>query len=247
VNETVEKWLAELTEKPSVSINKLILGYAGVVAWSGSSLRESFIEICKTHKTNLDEAVAGWLEQHLSNPSPEDTPENVWASHLQDLFSGIAGLGLPQTEKLLHDRLDDFRSWLHPFCKDESLDPEATYLSTLALAKTNQGLETVWKNLTLQAAKESAFYNIDIGLLGLLKTRDSSGNLSKQVPIVFLATLIELADSGKIPEKKWKLLVMSYMGSKQYSKEEWLERFKIALNSSQNAQNARAWLAEIAI
>ena len=110
MNESVQKWLTELTAAPSTAIQRLVLGYAGVSAWSRSSLRESFVEIFQTHAEALDAAVAAWLQKRLMKLPPEKTPTLVWASHLQDLFSALAGLPLPQVARLLRDRLRDFRS-----------------------------------------------------------------------------------------------------------------------------------------
>ncbi len=171
MNESVQKWLDELTAAPSTAIQKLVLGYAGVSAWSRSSLRESFVEIFQTHAEALDAAVAAWLQERLMKLPPEKTPTLVWASHLQDLFSALAGLPLPQIARLLRDRLRDFRSWLRPLRTEESLDPEAAYLAALAWADTNQHLEGMWQGLALRRDREPAYYT-DIGLLGLRKKRD---------------------------------------------------------------------------
>src|ERR1017187_9184809 len=105
MNESVQKWLDELTAAPTTAIQKLVLGYSGVSAWSRSSLRESFVEIFQTHKDALDAAVAGWLQERLMKLPPEKTPILVWASHLQDLFSAIAGLPLPEVARLLRDQM----------------------------------------------------------------------------------------------------------------------------------------------
>ncbi len=244
MNESVKKWLDELTDSPSVAIQKLILGYAGVVAWSRSSLRESFIEIYQTHATALDETVAGWLEQRLMKMPPENTPTLVWASHLQDLFSALAGLPLPQVARYLRDHLRDIRSWLRPFRRDESLDPEAAYLAALAWAETNQHLEGLWQGLALRSDHEPAYY-IDIGLLGLRKTRDELGRLPEKVPTVLLTTLIDLADIFGASQKNWLLTTRAILGGYRFSQETWIREFTEALNARPDAKNAPVWLKKI--
>ena len=96
MNSSVQRYIDELTDAPVPAIQKLVLGYAGVSAWSRSSLRESLVEIFQTHAQALDAAVVAWIEEHLMKLPPEKTPTGVWASHLQDLFSALAGLPLPR-------------------------------------------------------------------------------------------------------------------------------------------------------
>lgn len=243
MNESVQKWLDELTAAPSKAIQKLVLGYAGVSAWSRSSLRESFVEIFQTHAEALDTAVAAWLQERLMKLPPEKTPTLVWASHLQDLFSALAGLPLPQVARLLRDRLRDFRSWLRPLRTDESLDPEAAYLAALAWADTNQHLEGMWQGLALRRDREPAYYT-DIGLLGLRKTRDERGQLPSKAPFLLLATLIDLADTG-ISQKDWLLTTRALLGGYHYSLETWVREFEPVLDARQDAQHGPEWLKKV--
>ena len=243
MNESVQKWLDELTAAPSTAIQKLVLGYAGVSAWSRSSLRESFVEIFQTHADALDAAVAAWLQERLMKLPPEKTPTLVWASHLQDLFSALAGLPLPQVARLLRDRLRDFRSWLRPLRTDESLDPEAAYLAALAWADTNQHLEGLWQGLALRRDREPAYYT-DIGLLGLRKTRDERGQLPSKAPFLLLATLIDLADTG-LSQKDWLLTTRALLGGYHYSLETWVREFGPILKERHEAQNGPNWLPKV--
>lgn len=243
MNESVQKWLNELTAAPSTAIQKLVLGYAGVSAWSRSSLRESFVEIFQTHAEALDAAVAAWLQERLMKLPPEKTPTLVWASHLQDLFSALAGLLLPQVARLLRDRLRDFRSWLRPLRTDESLDPEAAYLAALAWADTNQHLEGMWQGLALRRDREPAYYT-DIGLLGLRKTRDERGQLPSKAPFLLLATLIDLADTG-LSQKDWLLTTRALLGGYHYSLETWVREFEPVLETRHEAQNGPKWLKKV--
>jgi tetratricopeptide (TPR) repeat protein len=243
MNESVQKWLDELTAAPSTAIQKLVLGYAGVSAWSRSSLRESFVEIFQTRAGALDAAVAAWLQERLMKLPPEKTPTLVWASHLQDLFSALAGPPLPQVARLLRDRLRDFRSWLRPLRTDESLDPEAAYLAALAWADTNQHLEGMWQGLALRRDREPAYYT-DIGLLGLRKTRDERGQLSSKAPFLLLATLIDLADTG-LSQKDWLLTTRALLGGYNYSLETWVREFEPVLEARQDAERGPEWLKKV--
>lgn len=243
MNESVQKWLDELTAAPSTAIQKLVLGYAGVSAWSRSSLRESFVEVFQTHAEALDAAVAAWLQERLMKLPPEKTPTLVWASHLQDLFSALAGLPLPQVARLLRDRLRDFRSWLRPLRTDESLDPEAAYLAALAWADTNQHLEGMWQGLALRRDREPAYYT-DIGLLGLRKPRDEVGQLPSKAPFLLLATLIDLADTG-LSQKDWLLTTRALLGGYHYSLETWVREFEPVLEARQSAERGPEWLKKV--
>ncbi len=243
MNESVQKWLDELTATPSTAIQKLVLGYAGVSAWSRSSLRESFVEIFQTHAEALDAAVATWLQERLMKLPPEKTPTLVWASHLQDLFSALAGLPLPQVARLLRDRLRDFRSWLRPLRTDESLDPEAAYLAALAWTDTNQHLEGMWQGLALRRDREPAYYT-DIGLLGLRKTRDERGQLPAKAPFLLLATLIDHADTG-ISQKDWLLTTRALLGGYHYSVETWVREFEPVLEARLDAERGPEWLKKV--
>lgn len=243
MNESVQKWLGELTAAPTTAIQKLVLGYSGVSAWSRSSLRESFIEIFQTHAETLDSAVARWLQERLMKLPPEKTPTLVWASHLQDLFSAIAGLPLSQVARLLRDQMRDFRSWLRPLRTDDGLDPEAAYLSALAWADTNQHLEGMWQGLALRRNHEPVYYT-DIGLLGLRKTRDDSGQLPAKAPFLLLATLIDLADTG-VPQKDWLLTTRAMLGGYHYSLETWVREFEPVLESRLDSKNGPEWLKKV--
>lgn len=244
MNESVQKWLDELNAAPSTAIQKLVLGYAGVSAWSRSSLRESFVEIFQTHAEALDAAVATWLQERLMKLPPEKTPTLVWASHLQDLFSALVGLPLPQVARLLRDRLRDFRSWLRPLRTDESLDPEAAYLAALAWADTNEHLEGMWQGLALRRDREPAYYT-DIGLLGLRKKRDEKTKMPPQkAPFLLLATLIDLADTG-LSQKDWLLTTRALLGGYHYSLETWVREFEPILKERHEAQNGPNWLPKV--
>jgi tetratricopeptide (TPR) repeat protein len=243
MNESVQKWLDELTAAPATAIQKLVLGYSGVSAWSRSSLRELFVEIFQTHAETLDAAVAGWLQERLMKLPPEKTPTLVWASHLQDLFSAIAGLPLPQVARLLRDQMRDFRSWLRPLRTDDGLDPEVAYLSALAWAETNQRLEGMWQGLALRRNHEPVYYT-DIGLLGLRKTRDDSGQLPAKAPFLLLATLIDLADTG-LSQKDWLLTTRAMLGGYHYSLETWVREFDPVLEARANAKHGPEWLKKV--
>jgi len=243
MNESVQKWLDELTAAPTTAIQKLVLGYSGVLAWSRSSLRESFVEIFQTHAETLDAAVAGWLQERLMKLPPEKTPTLVWASHLQDLFSAIAGLPLPQVARLLRDQMRDFRSWLRPLRTDDGLDPEVAYLSALAWADTNQHLEGMWQGLALRRNREPVYYT-DIGLLGLRKPRDDSGQLPSKAPFLLLATLIDLADTG-MSQKDWLLTTRALLGGYHYSLETWVREFEPVLEARADAKHGPEWLKKV--
>lgn len=130
MNPSVQKWLQELTENPVPTINKLILGYAGVSAWAGSSLRECFHEIVQTHAETLDSALVVWFQEHLLKGAPEKTPELVWVDHLVNLFAAIIGMPLPQVAKLFYQRNRDFILWLEPL-ERENLNPRMVYVIAL--------------------------------------------------------------------------------------------------------------------
>lgn len=243
MNESVQKWLKELTAEPTPAVQRLVLGQAAVSAWSRASPREIFIEVFQTHAEALDGALTTWLETRLLQMPPERTPTLVWASHLQEVFRGIAGLPLPQVGRLLRDRLRDFRSWLRPLRTDESLDPEAAYLAALAWADTNQHLEGMWQGLALRRDREPAYYT-DIGLLGLRKTRDERGQLPSKAPFLLLATLIDLADTG-LSQKDWLLTTRALLGGYHCSLETWVREFEPVLEARQNAERGPEWLKRV--
>ncbi|MCP5517831.1 MAG: hypothetical protein H7A45_11320 [Verrucomicrobiales bacterium] len=243
MNPSVQNWLDELNAAPSRAIQKLVLGYAGVTAWSRSSLRESFIEIFPAHAEALEVAVADWLRERLMKLPPEETPTIVWAAHLQDLFGGLAGLPLPRVARLLRDRLRDFRSWLRPLRTESGPDPEAAYLAALAWAETNQHLEGMWQGLALRRNREPAHY-IDIGLLGLRKTRDERGQLPTKAPFLLLATLIDLADTG-IAQKEWLLTARALLGGYHCSLETWAREFEPVISARRDAKHGPGWLRKV--
>jgi len=243
MNQSVQDYLAELNAAPAAAIQKLVLGYAGVPAWSRSNLRESFVEIFATDADALEAAVTAWLQERLMKLPPERTPTLVWASHLQDLFSALAGLPLPQIARLLRDRLRDFRSWLRPLRADDGPDPEAACLAALAWAETNQHLEGMWRDMALRRDHEPAHYT-DIGLLGLRKTRDERGHLPSKAPHVLLGTLIDLADTG-MAQKDWLLTTRALLGGYHYSLDTWVREFKKVLATRPDANHGPTWLEKV--
>ncbi|MGO8676040.1 MAG: tetratricopeptide repeat protein [Limisphaerales bacterium] len=206
-------------------------------------MSESFVEVFQTHAEALDAAVAAWLQERLMKLPPERTPTLVWASHLQDLFSALAGLPLPRVARLLRDRLRDFRSWLRPLRTDESLDPEAASLAALAWADTNQHLEGMWQGLAMRRNREPGYYT-DIGLLGLRKTRDEHGELPSKAPFLLLATLIDLADTG-ISQQDWLLTTRAQLGGYHFSLETWAREFDPVLAARPDAERGPEWLKKV--
>jgi tetratricopeptide (TPR) repeat protein len=244
MNESIKKWLNELDVEPTLAINRLVLGQAAVPAWSRASLREIFVEVYQTHSEVLDGAVTEWLRGRLLQMPPEQTPTLVWATRLQDVFRAIAGLPLPKVAHLLRNRLRDFRIWLRPLATDKSLDPEAAYFAALSWAETNQHLEGMWQSFALRLNKEKMHY-IDIGLLGLRKSRDDSGQLPHKAPLVLLTTLIDLADVYGMTKKTWLLTTRAIMGGYHCSLDTWVREFEPVLAVRKNAQNGPEWLQEI--
>ena len=244
MNETIQKWLNELDAEPALAIHRLVLGQLAVPAWSRASLREIFVEVYQTHSEVLDVAVTEWLQDRLLQMPPEQTPTLVWATRLQDVFRAVAGLPLPKVAHLLRGRLRDFRIWLRPLATDKSLDPEASYLAALAWAETNQHLEGMWQGLALRRNHEQMHY-IDIGLLGLRKSRDDSGELPPKAPLVLLTTLIDLADVYGMTKKNWLLTTRAIMGGYHCSSDTWVREFEPVLTARKQAQNGPEWLQEI--
>jgi hypothetical protein len=125
MNDSVKEWIGEFENDPVPTIQKLILGYSGVVAWSGTSLRECIIEIYHYVPELLDQALSDWFEERIMKPPPEQTPDFLWAHSLEDLFCAIHGLRLPKTSKQLARR-EDIESWLGSMTSDDT-NPKFTY------------------------------------------------------------------------------------------------------------------------
>lgn len=244
MNESVRTWLAEFEADPQGRLHDLIMGRTAVPAWSRSTPREIFLEICQTHAETLDAAVASWLDGYIFRPPPGRTPEIVWASNLQDVFRAVAGLPLPAVSALLRRRFRDFRSWLRPFRFEESLDPEAAFLAALARAETNQGLEGMWRSIALRGDHEPAYYS-DVGLLGLRKARDDHGQLPAKAPFLLLATLVDLADVPGSKHDEWDLTARALMASYHFSEPTWLREFEPVLAARSEANNGPKWLRRI--
>lgn len=243
MNEEIATWLKKFEAEPVATLHALVLGRTAVAAWTRSSLREIFIEVWQTHREVLDVAITDWLASHIFQPPPERTPEEVWASHLQDVFRGVAGIPLTKADQLFRDQLRDFRSWLRPFRYAESCDPESAFLAALAWATSNRGLDGMWQSLALRKNHEPVYYT-DIGLLGLGKIRNDSGKLPAKAPFLLLATLLDLADAS-MPRDDWELTTRSLLASYHVSEETWLREFAPVLEARQEAKNGSKWLKRI--
>lgn len=243
MNQEVANWLTRFEAEPVAELHALVLGRTAVPAWTRSSLREIFIEIWQTKREVLDKAIVDWLSPRIFQPPPERTPEEVWASHLQDVFRAVAGVPMPKVERLLRDGLRDFRSWLRPFRYSESCDPEAAFLAALAWASTNQGLAGLWQTLALRKNHEPIYYT-DIGLLGLCKMRDDHGEMPAKAPFLLLATLVNLADAS-MPREDWELTTRALLASYHWSEATWVREFNPVLEARPNAQNGPKWLKRI--
>ena len=80
MNESVQQWLNEFSAKPTETLQRLVLGQAGVPAWSRATLREIFLEVFQSHAEFLDNALEDWLRTRLMQLPPERTPLEVWAT-----------------------------------------------------------------------------------------------------------------------------------------------------------------------
>jgi tetratricopeptide (TPR) repeat protein len=243
MNREIANWLVQFEAAPVEAFHELVLGRTAVPAWTRCSLREIFIEIWQTHREVLDKAVTAWLSPRIFQPVPERTPEQVWASQLQDVFRAVAGVPLATVQRLLRERVRDFRSWLRPFRYAESCDPEAAFLAALAWATTNQGLEGMWQSLAVRKEREPLYYT-DLGLLGLCKARDAQSNLPPKATFLLRATLLDLADAG-MSRDDWELTTRALLASYPLSAETWVREFGPVLEARPNAQNGPKWLRRI--
>ena len=243
-HEDKARWFVDLATAPDNALEDLVLGRVGIVAWSRASIREIFNEIMILHGPLLDLGLCLWLGQRLWQPSPERVSTLAWASTLQDVFRGAAGLRLPRLAQLLRERLRDFRPWLHPLGKKSNLDPEAAYLTVLAWSTANRQLEGLWRDLALHGGKLPAHY-IDIGLLGLRKSRDEQGALPDKAPAVLLGTLIDLADQPKMAKANWTRLVQATLGGYRCQPATWIREFTPLLENRSASANGPSWLRSL--
>lgn len=130
MNQSVQNWLDKFASEPENEIHKLIMNYAGVVAWAKSSLNQCFREIYEEKHDELDSALVNWLEKNILGDIPENTSPLVWASTLENLFSALKGIHLPRVVVLMLSRGEDWISWLKPMKVDNVVDPLASYKST---------------------------------------------------------------------------------------------------------------------
>jgi hypothetical protein len=244
MNDSVVRWLSAFRAEPVQRLNDLVVGRAAVPAWSHASLREIFPEIFESESSLLDQALADWVAQAIAQPAPKGTPVAVWASHLQDVFRGVAGTPLPTLESLLRQRLQDFQIWLEPLRFAESCDPLAAYYTALAWSDTNQGLEDrLWCLLVLRRNHEPAYY-VDIGLIGLSRARDAQGRLAEKASDLLLLTLLNLADSG-MEQGDWEMITRSILIGYQLSDVTWAREFQRILAKHRHGKNGAIWVAAL--
>lgn len=244
MNDSVAQWLSAFRAEPVQRLNDLVVGRAAVPAWSHASLREIFLEIFESESSLLDQALADWVAQAIAQPAPKGTPVAVWASHLQDVFRGVAGTPLPTLESLLRQRLPDFQIWLEPFRFAESCDPLAAYYAALAWSDTNQGLEErLWRPIAHRLNNEPAYY-VDIGLIGLSRAREAHGRLADKASDLLLLTLLNLADSG-MEQGEWEMITRSILIGYQLSDATWAREFGRILVKYSFGKNGEAWAAAL--
>ncbi len=243
-------WLTQLRATPEPAFDELVRGRVALGGWSRASVGEILSATKHEASAELDEGVSLWLSHHIQQPVPAGIDAEVWPIYLQDVFRALAGQGLPETEKLLRDRLFDLQEWLGPLRRSEALDPQAACLNALVSARTNQNLERRWRKLVVGREPLPAYYR-EIGLLGLRRTRDDEGKLPAKAPFSFLAALVDLADTpGSIAtpaltEPEWTRLTRAMLAGYRLSSHDWAIAFEPVLATRPKAKNGRQWLTKL--
>jgi|GEM_PF-1230620 len=243
-------WITQLRATPETAFDELVRGRVALGNWSRASLGEILSATKQEAPAELDNAVSLWLSHRIQQPAPTGIDAEVWPIYLQDVFRAITGLGLPQTEQFLRDRLFDLQVWLSPLRRSEALDPLAACLNALVSARTNQNIQRRWRKLVVGREPLPEYYRV-IGLLGLRRSRDDEGKLPPKAPFAFLAVLVDLADTPgtttapAMTEPEWTRLIRAMLAGYRLSSEVWSREFEPILATRPKAKNGRLWLTKL--
>ena len=238
------QWLEQLERDPVTAFDDLVMGRADVGVFSRASLGEVFVEACREnrYRSKLDEGAHGFLTNHLLGPVPQPLTPQVWGAYLQDVFRGLATLGLEETGTLLRKRHQTFRRWLSGYYLSDAIDPEEAFLRALAWAQTDASFAPLWRRLALGQEGHGVDY-VDIGLLGMGKARTAEGNVPQDAPLVLLTALADLASLPQTSEAWWRRKVRSLQAAYRCSDEVWFSKLEQTLQSRKRADRAEKWLA----
>jgi tetratricopeptide (TPR) repeat protein len=244
MNHALKVWHQAFLKRPATELDRLVRGLVPLGATSQLSLGELLDLVFEPGDNNLDEAVTQWLESHILQPLPDQTAPERWSAILNELFRGIATLGLGQTALLLHTKYTLIRIWLSGLYQGPGRDPEGSYLVALAWNQTDQRFSSLWRRLVLGEDMPGRSYR-DIGLLGFRKMPDLEGRPASDVPEGLLRAIVDLADQRTITEDEWSGTVQAIFAIYRSSEGYWISQFKDSLRPSTTPRRANEWLSHL--
>jgi hypothetical protein len=245
MNDAVKQWIKTFRSNPHPTLNDLIKGRAMVPSWSHATLHEIFLEIYDSDSASLDAALTEWISKNLGAKPDAGIHPSVWASHLKDLFEGVAEIPLPEFEKFLREHVVGLENWLKPLRLSDNCNPLIAAYRVLAWGHTNQGMEeSHWRPFALHPPHGARSY-ASIGLQGLIRARDAGGKLPSGPTELLLDTLLDLADSGMLYDA-WKATTYSVMVGFQLTDARWAQLFqnRLAARVASRA-NGVNWIIEV--
>lgn len=244
MNEALQRWREDFAREPDTAFDRLVRGVVPLGGASQLSFGEIIDALFEPGDVSLDAAAAGWLEQRILGPVPENTSLHRWVSILEEYFRGIAAMELPLTGEILRRQHKRLRLWLHGLYEGPDRDPEGAYLVGLARAQDDQRFSPLWRRLILGEELAGRPY-IGIGILGFRKMPGQDRPESSGVPEGLLQALVELADRSKIGQAKWKQTMRSLFATYRRNENYWIEHLTPLLSLCQEQSNARAWITAL--
>ncbi len=232
----VQKWHDFFLKEPTAAIEDLLTKkfYMGTLHRNDADeiVYRLFHTRSASEQQQLDCVVYEWLNHNLKTGGPPSLSAARWAETLQNTFSVVVRLDLTQTQNWLLKNHQQIRSWLHPLYQGPAQDPEADFLRTLALIQKNQLLLPLWMRLCrLEEARP--LYFATLGLMGLCKLPENTGELQGDLPPALFSGIIELAEAinRQVRTKKegelfWatrvKSIMVRYPRTTQYCKKHFI-------------------------
>lgn len=247
----IDRWWEEYKENPVDALHDLLCGTAFTGRFSADESDDILFRLfhakSKKARLQLDNSMKLWLETWWGR-SPGNMVPSRWSYILQNSFIAIYRLTMMESVRYLKRIYLEDTSWIRSLYHNSSRDPEDELLRTLALCQEDQSLLPLWMRLCRWEEDVPIDY-AGLGLMGLLKLPEKSGEPPRDIPKAFFKgaiTLAEVLAEKNVPKSKdyWLMEMRAITAMYPRSKRYWQDRFSPLLFNRTDSPPAQ-WLDKV--
>lgn len=248
--EVVSEWLLAFKANPDKEFDNILRRNLNVGAIGRLSTSEILSYAFKDSEQELLQQLDSQFEHFFKKVCNGYIPAQLsylrWAEALSEFFIAIDVLKLKKSISLLTINQHSFRLTFRKFYHSPVLDPEYSYLRTLALNQNDDSLFSTWFALCAMQELIPAHY-ASLGFLGLRKLPSSQSN--EEPPKAIYSALILYAEaiqklSGENSKNKEEMFLSEFRFIKslypKFKKDKWALNFRE--NDVMSFYTARNWI-----